>query len=88
MPSWKLWFRRGITAVILLIVLAAALCAAGLVPYLLSVWSTSMLLLSLSASLAFALVTWDGAWLDAMSWRTYERAYECEGSSDSAPGEA
>jgi hypothetical protein len=88
MPSRKLWFRRGITVVILPIVLAAALCAAGLVSYLLSVWSTSILLLALSASLAFALVTWDGAWLDAMIWRTYERAYECEGSPDSDLGEA
>lgn len=74
MPSRTLWFRRGIAAVISLIVLAAALSAVGLVPYFLSVWSTRILLLAFSATLTFALVTSDGAWLNAMIWRTNERA--------------
>jgi hypothetical protein len=87
MDSWKLWFRRGIAVVILLIVLAAALYAAGLVRYFLSVWSTSILLLALSATLAFALVTWDGAWLSAMIWRAESAPYAYEGSPDSAPRE-
>ena len=67
MPSWKRWFRRGIAVVVLLIVFVAALFAAGLAPYFLAAWSASIPFLGLSATLAFALVAWGGAWLGALN---------------------
>jgi triacylglycerol esterase/lipase EstA (alpha/beta hydrolase family) len=73
MPSWKYWFRRGIAVIIALIVFVAALCAAGLAPYFLAAWSASIPLLALSATLAFALLAWGGAWLGALIWHAGSR---------------
>jgi len=74
MPPWKLWSLRGIAAVVLLIVFVAALCASGLASYFLAAWSASIPLLALTATLAFALVAWGGAWLGAIIWRATKRA--------------
>jgi hypothetical protein len=71
--QWKAWFRPAIATLVLLIVLTAALCAAGLLPYFLAAYSSSIPLLALSAILAFALVTWSGGWLGATIWHANQR---------------
>lgn len=73
MRSWVLWVRRAFAVILLLLVLAAALCAAGLLPYFLSAWSSSIPLLALTAICAFVLVTWGGGWLGALVWHAENR---------------
>lgn len=67
MPSWKLWLRRGLAAVVLLIVVIASLLAGLLLPYLLAAWSAKIWLLAVNSVCAFAVIAWGGAWLSLPS---------------------
>src|SRR5215469_15656313 len=73
MLSWVLWIRRALAVVLLLVALAVALCAAGLLSYFLAAWSASIPLLTISATCAFALVTWSGSWLGTLVWHAEKR---------------
>lgn len=73
MRSWKLWLRRGLAAVFLLIVVIASLLAGLLLPYLLAAWLAKIWLLAVSSVCAFAVVAWGGAWLGALIWRAERR---------------
>jgi len=73
MPSWKLWFRRGVATFVVLIVCTAALCAAGLLPYFLAGYFSNITLLAVGAMVAFALVAWSSGWLGATIWRANRR---------------
>jgi pimeloyl-ACP methyl ester carboxylesterase len=67
---WKVWLRRGIVVLIFAATLAAALCAAALVPYFLASRLASIYLLAFSSILSFAVTAWLGARICATAWRT------------------
>jgi pimeloyl-ACP methyl ester carboxylesterase len=73
MRAWGLRVRRVLTIPLLFVVLAAALCVGGLVPYFLSAWTASIPLLAFSAICAFAVVAWLGGWLGGLVWRATQR---------------
>jgi len=70
----KVWLRRSVATLVLLIALIAALCATGLLPYFLAAYSSNITLLAFSAVLVFAFITWGGGWLGAMIWHANRRA--------------
>jgi pimeloyl-ACP methyl ester carboxylesterase len=71
----RLWSRvRPIAAVLIFLVGVVVAIAAGLLtPYVLAAWTASILLLTMSAVAAFALVTYAGARLGLACWGTERR---------------
>lgn len=73
MPGWKSWTRRGTALIVFVIFLATAVCAAGLVPYVLAVQTASIKILTLISIFLFALIAWIGAKVSATIWRASRR---------------
>jgi len=68
MTGWESWTRRAAALIVFVIFLAAAICAAGLVPYALAAQTASIIILTLSSTLSFTLVVWAGARIAAAIW--------------------
>jgi pimeloyl-ACP methyl ester carboxylesterase len=70
MSQWKMWVRRFISIIILVIAIVGALIAAGLAPYALAAWTAHIRLLAAGSVVTFGLIVLLGAWGSAAVWRT------------------
>jgi pimeloyl-ACP methyl ester carboxylesterase len=67
------WVRRVAAVLVLVIAIAAALAAGLLTPYFLATRTASTLLLTISAVVSFALITWAGTEIAFSCWGAHTR---------------